>query len=475
MSALTENTEKIRSLIEQANSLPTKTDGTVSYATEQTLTEEEQARARANISAIGKVSGSLKNIIPTKLEGGSIQGQTGVFTPNPNSKTTAASQEYVRVEPNKYYTVSGDVINLAYVALYFYYYAEDLTYLNYVSATMTTTVRYKTILIPENAAFVRVATYGEGGSSYKATIPAKFQLEIGTVATEYEDPTAETYDMNLAVLYAQMQKRHLVDATLATRMNPVFEQIAHRGYRASGAPECTAPAYVEAKLVGYSAGENDLQITSDGVFVMCHGLSLPNNSSVLVAENTYATLLSYNMGSFNGMDVKILKFEEWLVLMKKLGLRPYVDLKITLTEELAANAVGLVRRHGMLDDVTWSGAYTSLANIRAVHETARVAVIGVSSVTSGVQDLAVSGRPDLTVIYPQSIDVTADVVSAATEAGVGVECWHCAYASNGFTTEGAILAEVERVVDLGVTGICLDTYLPGDYFVKQLTSRWGFM
>ena len=133
-----------------------------------------------------------------------------------------------------------------------------------------------------------------------------------------------------------------------------------------------------------------------------------------------------------------------------------------------------MKKHGMLDDVTWCCNELYLAKIRQLHAMAKVAVIS-ANVHSGISALAIEGRPDLTFIYPQSTEVTEELVQAAYCAGIGVQCWHVDYASNGFDTEEEIIDEIVRVVDLGVTGICLDTYLPCDFFVKALNAEWGIV
>lgn len=267
------------------------------------------------------------------------------------------------------------------------------------------------------------------------------------------------------------EKDYVTKTKFSAVKNTLLKQSAHRGYRGTDAPECTAPAFIEAKKFGYDVGENDLRITSDGVFVMAHGANMPSDNTVVIADNTYETLLNYNMGLLNGKEVKILTFEEWIILMKKIGLEPFVDIKPALTAEQATELVSIVRKHGLLDKVTWcTNNHTTLQGLRAAYPMARLALLGWTTANA---DYVIENRPDLTVLYPQSINVTAEVVENAHNAGVGIECWHCDYSLYGFNTEEEILAEIERVVELGVTGICLDTYLPCEYFINKLNAEWG--
>lgn len=284
-------------------------------------------------------------------------------------------------------------------------------------------------------------------------------------------PLDEMREWTDRLIDEKAEKDYVTKTKFSAVKNTLLKQSAHRGYRGTGAPQCTAPAYIEAKKYGYDVGENDMWVTTDGVFVMAHNTTLPSDSSIVIAESTYATLYAGNMGTFNGKEVKIMTLEEWLILMKKIGLEPFVDIKSNLTAEQATAVVAIARKHGMLDKVIWcKGASDTIRGIRASYPKAKIALLGATTVNT---EFVIDGRPDLTVIYPQSINVTAEVVENAHNAGVGVECWHCDYSANGFTTEEAILAEVERVVELGVTGICLDTYLPCDYFIKKLNAEWG--
>ena len=267
------------------------------------------------------------------------------------------------------------------------------------------------------------------------------------------------------------EKDYVTKTKFSAVKNTLLKQSAHRGYRGTGSPECTAPAYIEAKKFGYDVGENDLRVTSDGVFVMAHGANMPSDKTVVIADNTYETLLNHNMGLFNGKEVKILTFEEWLILMKKIGLEPFVDIKLNLTAEQCLQAMSIVRKHGLLDKVTWcTNNHITLQGLRAAYPMTRLALLGWTTANA---NYVIENRPDLTVLYPQSTKVTAEVVENAHNSGVGIECWHCDYSLYGFTTEDAILAEIERVLELGVTGICLDTYLPCEYFIDKLNAEWG--
>lgn len=337
---------------------------------------------------------------------------------------------------------------------------------------------WKTSYTVQNDCFVRIVLYWDNK-------PETIETHIKRVKITRNNrervqfpalPIDKLRDFSQNVADERIANARLVTNSKYTgSQNPLFKQIAHRGFRGTGAPQCTAPAYIEAKKFGYSGGENDLQITRDGVFVMAHDAKLPSNGSVIV-DSTYNDLVyNGNMGFFNGKEADIMTFEQWLILMKKIGLEPYVDLKSGLDVDQAKDIIAIVRKHGLLDKVTWSGGKTSAVNLRAAYPKARVAIIysdGLPNFDS-LEDLVIEGHSELTVLYMKSTLVDEAFMSEAISRGFSVECWHCDYSASGFTTEEAILGEVERVLNLGVTGICLDTYLPCEYFIDKFNSEWG--
>lgn len=352
----------------------------------------------------------------------------------------------------------------------------DLITKEFISSAYTS--GWKTEYIVQNDCFVRIVLYWDNK-------PETIETHINRVKITRNNRERVQFPAlpidKLRDFSQNVADERIVNARLVTNskytgsQNPLFKQIAHRGFRGTGAPQCTAPAYIEAKKFGYSGGENDLQITTDGIFVMAHDVTLPSDKSITVNQSTYATLIDGNMGTFNGKEVKIMTFEEWLVLMKKIGLEPYVDLKSGLDVDQAKDVIAIVRKHGLLDKVTWSGSKGSAVNLRAAYPKARIALLYSDELSNfdSLEDLIIEGHPELTVLYMKSTLVDEAFMTEAISRGFCVECWHCDYSANGFTTEEAILGEVERVLNLGVTGICLDTYLPCEYFIDKFNSEWG--
>lgn len=402
--------------------------------------------------------------------------KNGVFEELSTGLTYAATPEYLPITGGITYTVSYKDVGKR--ALYIQEYTADKTHIKYTQLTLAIAAgtKYATITLEANCSFIRMNCYEEG-APWTGLIPEELQIELGAYCTSYVKPQVldpSEIDANAVSEEISNSGRFVASTKLASVKNPLLKQSAHRGYLGTGAPQCTAPAYIEAKKFGFDVGENDLWVTADGVFVMAHDTTLPSDRSLVIAESTYETLYAGNMGTFNGKEVKIMTFEEWLILMKKIGLEPLVDLKSRLNAEQCLQAMAIVRKHGLLDKITWcTNAYETIEGIRAAYPMAKLALLGWTTATlSGMPHTIIEGRPDLTILYPQSIHVTAEVVETARTEGVGVECWHVGYESYGFDTEEKIFAEIDRVVELGITGICLDTYLPGDYFLKKLSAEW---
>lgn len=417
---------------------------------------------------------STRNIMTLAFVNGRVKSG-GVLELLTTGTNYAVTPEYLSVTGGKTYTLSYTVGVSR--AMYVHEYGADKSFIKYTTLTPTKNedIAFATISLDANCAFIRIHCYKEG-ASWTDLVPENFQMELGGKATPYVKPTAiAPTEIDAVALAEEIDKggQFISNIKFSATKNALFRQVSHRGYLGTGAPQCTAPAYIEAKKFGFDMGENDMWITTDGVFVMAHDTTLPSDRSLVIAENTYATLYAGNMGTFNGKEVKIMTFEEWLILMKKIGLEPFVDLKSKLNAEQCLQAMAIVRKHGLLDKVIWStNAYDTINGLRSAYPKARLALLGWTSVPthSGAPEVIIEGRPDLTVLYPHITDVTAEVVENARNMGVGIECWYSGYSSE---QEEETFAEIERVVELGVTGICLDTYLPCDYFIKKLNAEWG--
>lgn len=161
------------------------------------------------------------------------------------------------------------------------------------------------------------------------------------------------------------------------KLNINIKAISHRGYTAA-CPENTLIAFKESKIRGYDYVEADVMFTSDNVPVIIHNTSIDETSDGTgkVAEMTYEELQQYDFGSWYSekyIGTTIPTFTEFILLCKHIGLRPYIELKGTMTIDNIKLLINIVKRHGMQKYATWisfNGDY--LAIVKDNDVTARI-------------------------------------------------------------------------------------------------------
>lgn len=135
--------------------------------------------------------------------------------------------------------------------------------------------------------------------------------------------------------------------------------VNHRGY-CTIAPENTLAAYRLSAENGYTYVETDISFTSDNVPVLLHDDTIDRTSSGTgnVAEMTLEELKTYDFGAWKS-DVyageTIPTLEEFMALCKSLCMQPYLEFKAysSITQEQIDICVEIVKKYGMLDNVTW--------------------------------------------------------------------------------------------------------------------------
>lgn len=286
--------------------------------------------------------------------------------------------------------------------------------------------------------------------------------------------------------------------------------IAHRGKANNKVPENTTSAFIECRKRGFQYAENDLWITNDGHIMMWHAahlgyplteviditgkaLYLDGNGgyywvdkatnavytysdetgytasdvtvsaltkavggNMKVVETPFNVLKRIDVGAYAGEQYKgtqMLTFAEWILLMKRLGMNCYVDMKCSPTEEQWEMLVGIVRQYGMLKNVSWNVlGYAQAQILRQKDPSARFGYVGVWS-DSALQFLKEQYIQNGSVYSnPQITDITEEYARKVHEAGVELECWYVNYTG----TDEETFAEIDRVVSLGIEGITLD-------------------
>ena len=149
---------------------------------------------------------------------------------------------------------------------------------------------------------------------------------------------------------------------LCSTDDSVIYSINHRGFN-KVAPENTLPAYKLSKINGFRYVECDVQFTSDKVPVLLHDLTINRTArnadgteisgDVAIADITYEEALEYDFGIWKGEEwegTKIPTFEEFILLCKRLSLKPVIELKdYTWNSERISIISNIITSLGMAD------------------------------------------------------------------------------------------------------------------------------
>lgn len=231
------------------------------------------------------------------------------------------------------------------------------------------------------------------------------------------------------------------------KLVPTIESVAHRGYW-KFTTECLKNATIMAKKVGFDCVENDLNITSDGKYVMWHDANLANVGlpNVNINDVTLAYLKALDLGGDS-----FLTFEEWTYLCKKLGLKMRVDSKIEITDEVAEDIVTTVREAGMLEFAEWGSI-----NIRNYDPHASLGFANPPT-QGAIESYSYLLENGPVIFQPHITDITAENVALGHNAGFGVQCWTMEInPTYGFATHEDFVDACVNAIDCGVDGICCD-------------------
>ena len=307
-------------------------------------------------------------------------------------------------------------------------------------------------------------TTNAGWQTGKYFIPAftKFRIEIARVT----ENTSETADINEFLSKVTFESA-TYDAIKTTTDNKLIQSFAHKGY-ALTAPECTAAAMIEAKRHGYTGAECDIQITSDGKYVIWHDVSLSKlGDSNPISDYTLAELQAMDFGSWKSPKYageKILTFEEFVILCKKLGLQILIDTKVEFSEAQITELSNMVNSYHMIDNAIWyinfNGGY--LAKLKELYPRARIAWIGAATETfcSIVAQHVIPGVENSVCAIPSISDLTAEDVARAHSYGISAGCY-TAIDVNGDTDstiniaafQSTLIAAADKGIDLIVSDV----------------------
>lgn len=281
-------------------------------------------------------------------------------------------------------------------------------------------------------------------------------------------------DRNAIIVYQSVSLTDIVDSLvdnqkLATNTpynssSDFVRSIAHRGYSIE-APENTAPAFILAKQKGFSYAETDIQVTADGKYVCIHDktCSKYTEGKLPYDVNTYtlAELQAQDWGSWKDSKwagVKVLTFEEYVLLCKKLSMNMYIELKYTHSASDIEYYVNYLRSLDMLDKATWlPGPY--IGDVRNCDPNARVGVTMSAAPSDQMIETHISRyqTEDKRFFYSfESSCVTKELSDKMVEVGIPMEVW---------TVNDIELAD--SLLSLSVTGITTDSLVMGAEMLKR--------
>lgn len=282
--------------------------------------------------------------------------------------------EYIEVEPNATYklVVTGAVTGTSWFRAITY--DNRLTRVGNITQSKTQYVfdyyeqglgfNVFTFTIPSDIYFIRVSWRAYGNAWAYLVKGERFTLD-----------SIETLRNEFAVQTSYFGSSHV-------------KGINHAGYTLI-APENTLPAFILSRKHGFKYVECDVQFTSDNIPVLLHddtinrtarnsdGTSL--SETINISDITYSQALEYDFGIYKSEEfsgTKIPSLEQFIKLCKQIGLHPYIEIKLGATEAQTLITVNMVKKYGMIDNVTWiSFSDTILGYIKTAYPKARLGYV----------------------------------------------------------------------------------------------------
>lgn len=218
-------------------------------------------------------------------------------------------------------------------------------------------------------------------------------------------------------------------SSIGVSMNPNIKSVNHRGYN-TVAPENTLSAYRLSKKKGFDYVECDVQFTSDGVPVLLHDgtIDRTSNGTGDISTLTLDEVRAFDFGSWMSDDYageQIPTFEEFIILCKRIGLHPYIEIKGGFSLDAIKKLTTIVKRYGMQGKVTWVSFYqNSLTNLKSVDPTARLGFITETN-TDDVITTANGLKTDENEVFINIgyYALTEDFLNKCVENNIPLESW----------------------------------------------------
>lgn len=416
----------------------------------QTLTEDEKAQARTNIGAVGE---------STTVDVSDLYADKWV-----NKKPWGTNDT---TSPNTFYADNNGAISIVEPI----YTDAPLTIECTSSIYMFSYITWAT----PNGGYVS----DSGWKTEKVTVPAGKYITMtmkinggGTIAPDKAASIRFTQTKSLSgILYSLDEKANenaaKADFLSIRPCHPVVKSVAHRGFSGE-APENTLAAYRLAKKKGFEVVETDVYISKDNIPVLLHDLDV---------SRTTNGAHSGSVGSFTLEELKAMDFsylfsdtypneriptlEEFLILCRNLGLHPYLELRINN----AALLVGIVKKCGMLKNVTWiCSSDDYLAAIKAVDSTARLGLVAHEITAETIAKATALKTDDNEVFIDSEYSILTDEkVQMCIDADLPLEVWTINKWESNATTGKTIVQGLHPYV----TGITTDDMLPWEVLYEQ--------
>lgn len=239
---------------------------------------------------------------------------------------------------------------------------------------------------------------------------------------------------------------------------PAFRIIAHRGASAY-VPENTLAAFQLAQAMGVTEIETDVQLTTDGVVVLCHDRTLTRygHGGQVVEELPWESLAALDMGSWfsphQHHDKRMMTLDNLLTAFGD-KLTYHIELKgHAAAPQLAAATHRLITNHRLQDACfITSFAYDSLAAMHTVDPTYR---LGWLVQTIDEEILEKARALHLFQLCPKAEQVTKAMVEQARSVVTEVRAWGL-LGETVARQAAEVQALIQRVLTAGCDGMTIN-------------------
>ena len=243
-----------------------------------------------------------------------------------------------------------------------------------------------------------------------------------------------------------------VDSVGAASWKGKVKYIAHRGWDCE-APENTLPAYDLAGKLGFWGGETDIQVTSDGTWVVMHDETVDRmtNGKGSIAAISFADIRKLvidagaNVSNYPGLQVPT--FEEYLATCKKAGIVPVTEIKTaTYVKKNYTELLEIIRKYGMENKmVIISFDYDALKNVHKLSPNMVLGILGDMTDTN----IAIAKKYGAAFVDSDYTKVTKKQIDNCHAAGVPAAVW---------TIKDA--AAAKTMIDYGADAITCENIKP---------------